>query len=115
MKLICYLALGSPSLEQSKINADNYINAGCDVVEIDFPAKNPYLDSPYIQGRMAKALESCDDYLEYMKAIEDIKNKNPNTAFIVLTYEKTIKEIGLSKFIDFCNKNQLKDIICVGD
>ncbi|XMB72793.1 tryptophan synthase subunit alpha [Mycoplasmatota bacterium WC30] len=115
MKLICYLSLGSPSLERSKINASNYIEAGCDVVEVDFPAKNPYLDSPYIQERMGQALSSCDDYNKYMLAIEDIKSNNPNASFILLTYETTIKEIGLSKFLNFCHKNNLKDIICVGD
>ncbi|XFA99071.1 tryptophan synthase subunit alpha [Candidatus Izemoplasma sp. B36] len=115
MKLICYLSLGSPSLEQSKINAQNYIDAGCDVVEVDFPAKDPYLDSPYIQSRMAEALASCDDYSEYMKTIEAIKAKNPNANFIVLTYENTIREIGISDFIDFCKRNHLKDIICVGN
>ncbi len=115
MKLICYLSLGSPTLEQSKINAMNYIDAGCDVVEVDFPAKNPYLDSPYIQERMGQALSSCDDYEKYMLVIEDIKGSNPNTSFIILTYETTIKDIGLSKFIDFCHRNNLKDIICVGD
>jgi|AntAceMinimDraft_17_1070374.scaffolds.fasta_scaffold00948_7 tryptophan synthase alpha chain len=115
MKLICYLSLGSPSLEQSKVNAQNYINAGCDVVEIDFPAKDPYLDSPYIQGRMGQALAGCNDYDKYMKTIEEIKALNPTSAFIVLTYETTIKEIGLQKFINFCHKNNLKDIICVGD
>lgn len=115
MKLICYLSLGCPSLKQSKINAQNYIDAGCDVVEVDFPAKNPYLDSQYIQGRMGQALESCNDYSKYMDAIVEIKAKNPNAAFIVLTYETTVKDIGIQKFIDFCHKNNLKDIICVGD
>ena len=115
MKLICYLSLGSPSLEQSIINAQNYIDAGCDVVEVDFPAKDPYLDSPYIQDRMANALSNCDDYSKYMETIEAIKAKNPNSAIIVLTYETTVKEIGLNKFIEFCHKNSLKDIILVGD
>ncbi len=115
MKLICYLSLGSPNLGQSKVNAQNYIDAGCDVVEVDFPAKNPYLDSPYIQGRMRLALAGCNDYSKYMETIEAIKAKNPSSAFIVLTYETTIKEIGLQKFISFCHKNNLKDIICVGN
>ena len=115
MKLICYLSLGSPTLDQSVINADNYVESGCDVIEVDFPAKDPYLDSPYIQQRMQEALNSCDDYSEYMKTIESIKKSHPQTSFIVLTYETTIKEIGLNRFINFCHENKLKDIICVGD
>lgn len=115
MKLICYLSLGSPSLEQSMINANHYVDAGCDVIEVDFPAKDPYLDSSYIQSRMKQALDSCDDYDEYMYAIEAMKRLHPNTEFIVLTYERTIEEIGKDKFIAFCKKNSLRNIICVGD
>lgn len=115
MKLICYLSLGSPNLEESIKNAKNYADSGCDVIEVDFPAKDPYLDSPYIQERMAQALASSSDYAEYMKAIEKIKSENPNASFIVLTYESTIKEIGLDKFVAFCKKNNLNDLICVGD
>lgn len=115
MKLICYLSLGSPTLEQSKENAKNYILSGCDVIEVDFPSDNPYLDGQYIQERMGQALSSCDDYDEYMKAIEEIKEKYSNVSLIVLSYEDTIKKIGVNKFISFCHKNNLRDIICVGN
>ncbi len=115
MKLICYLSLGSPSLKQSKENAKNYISSGCDVIEVDFPSYNPYLDGKYIQERMSQALYNCNDYNEYMKAIEEIKNENPKINLIILSYEDTIKKIGINKFINFCHKNNLKDIICVGN
>lgn len=114
MNLICYMALGSPSLETSIVTAKNYILGGCDIIEADFPAKDPYLDSPYIQSRMAEALRNCPDYFQYMKAIETIKAQNPTAKFFYLIYERTILEIGIQNFIDFCHRNQQLDVILVG-
>ncbi|PKL00252.1 MAG: tryptophan synthase subunit alpha [Tenericutes bacterium HGW-Tenericutes-1] len=114
MNLILYMSLGSPSLEKSIETARNYVAGGCDVIEADFPAKDPYLDSPYIQSRMAEALRNCPDYDQYMAAIETIKLQNPKTQFFYLIYERTILEIGLQKFIDFCHRSNQKDVILVG-
>ena len=58
MKLICYLSNGYPTIESSVEMAGIYSEAGCDVIEIDFPSRNPYLESELISGRMAKALEN---------------------------------------------------------
>ncbi|MBE0700546.1 MAG: tryptophan synthase subunit alpha, partial [Acholeplasmataceae bacterium] len=62
MKLICYLSNGYPNLETTIKLAREYAKSGCDVIEIDFPAKNPYLESPYISERMSHALDQCNDY-----------------------------------------------------
>ncbi|MDD3142089.1 MAG: tryptophan synthase subunit alpha, partial [Lachnospiraceae bacterium] len=115
MKLICYLALGSPSLQHSIEISSKYVEAGCDVIEIDFPASDPYLDSPYIRERMALALQGCNDYHEYMNTIEIIMRNNKSTRFIVLIYEDTVLQIGTEEFIQFCLNNSLHDIICVGN
>ena len=66
MDLICYLSNGYPSIDSSKETAQRYVGAGCDIIEIDFPARAPYLESEYIAGRMAAALEACNDYTAYM-------------------------------------------------
>jgi tryptophan synthase alpha chain len=49
-----------------------------------------------------------------MDGIIEIKNSNPNTKFILLSYENTILEIGVDKFIKFCIDNDIKDLIYVG-
>ncbi len=114
MQLICYLSNGYPNLEHSVAIADDYVEAGCDVIEVDFPCDNPYLDSPLIQNRMLTALKENDNYDDYMKAIEAIKVKHPDKRFIVLIYEKTVMQIGYEKFADFCLRNNLKDVIYIG-
>jgi len=114
MNLICYLSQGYPTLEKSIEVANNYLEGGCDIIEADFPAKDPYLDSPLIQNRMKEALNHCGDYRQYMKAIETIKANHPKAQFYYLIYERTILEIGLQEFIDFCLRSHQKDVILVG-
>lgn len=114
MEIICYLSNGYPTIEESYNMAMEYADAGCKMMEVDFPSRNPYLESDYIAGRMAKALESCDDYEKYMDSIVAIKDKLPDVKILVLAYENTVEEIGTQEFIDFCLKNDLKDILLVG-
>lgn len=115
MKLICYLCNGYPTIESSIEMAKVYTEAGCDVIEVDFPSHDPYLEGELIAGRMKKALDNCDDYDKYMDGIIKIKEQNPNTQILLLAYGNTIERIGADKFISFCLENELKDLIFVGD
>lgn len=114
MNLICYLSNGYPTIESSKKIAQEYVEAGCDIIEIDFPSHNPFLESELIAGRMKKALENCSDYSAYMKGMVEIKEALPQTKFILMVYENTVEEIGTEKFIKFCLQYHYEDIILVG-
>lgn len=114
MEIICYLSNGYPSIESSFQTAMAYADAGCKMIEIDFPSRNPYLEGEYIAGRMAKALEACDDYDKYMDSIIAVQKALPDAELLVLAYENTVEEIGVEKFIKFCLDNNLKDILFVG-
>lgn len=115
MKLICYLSNGYPTIEKSIEIARVYTEAGCNVIEVDFPSTNPYLEGELIASRMKLALENCSDYTKYMEGIIKIKNENPYTQLLILAYDNTIEEIGVEAFIKFCVENDLTDMIYVGD
>ena len=114
MEIICYLSNGYPTLEASHQIAREYVDAGCKMMEVDFPAKDPYLESEYIAGRMAEALKQCGDYSVYMRAIARIKREFSQVNILLLAYESTVEEIGVTEFIAFCQENNLLDIILVG-
>lgn len=115
MKLICYLSNGYPTIESSIEMAQRYVEAGCDIIEVDFPAHDPYLESPFLQDRMRVALENCSDYTKYMEGMAEIKRLLPDTDIILLSYKETLLEIGYDNFIEFCRENNFKDLIFVGD
>ena len=114
MKLICYLSNGYPTIADSIGMAEIYEQAGCDTIEVDFPGRNPFLESGYIADRMAQALKNCGDYRAYMDGIAKIKERQPHLHFILLLYEDTLLEMGYDSFLDFCGKNDLRDVILVG-
>lgn len=114
MEIILYLSNGYPTIESSIQMAKEYADAGCGMIEIDFPSRDPYLESDLIKGRMAKALEECDDYDAYMEEIVRVKKELPNVKLLVLSYENTILEIGVDKFIHFCKENDFMDVLLVG-
>jgi len=114
MEIICYLSSGYPTIESSIEVANDYAKAGCKIIEVDFPSRDPYLEGEYIADRMKKALENCDDYNKYMDFIVSLKRNLPDVKLLVLAYENTVEEIGVDKFIEFCLDNDLKDILLVG-
>ncbi|BDM63323.1 tryptophan synthase alpha chain [Shewanella sp. NFH-SH190041] len=114
MNLIGYLSNGYPTIQDSYQMAKHYIDAGCDIIEIDFPDTNPYLENELIQGRMATALTNCSDYDQYMAGMIRIKNDFPQAKFILLAYESTVKAIGQEKFARFALDNGFDDLIFVG-
>ena len=105
MEIICYLSNGYPTIEASYNMAVEYADAGCRMMEVDFPSRNPYLESDYIAGRMKKALEACDDYEKYMDSIVAIQKRLPDVKILVLSYEVTVTH---------SHTNNLKDILLVG-
>ncbi|MGI6756085.1 MAG: tryptophan synthase subunit alpha [Atopobiaceae bacterium] len=114
MKLICYLSNGYPSLQASAKMARLYADAGCDAIEIDFPSRDPYLEGELISGRMREALAACDDYGAYMDQMAQVKCDLPDTEFILLAYESTVREIGVDRFLRFSQENGYRDMILVG-
>ncbi len=114
MNLICYLSNGYPSISESVKMADHYFDGGCDIIEIDFPSRNPYLDNEFIQQRMKTALETCNNYSRYMEGLREIRKNHPSGRFIILIYEETLEEIGENDFVDFCLQNNFADVIYIG-
>ena len=113
-KLICYLSFGFPTIDESIKMVDEYIESGCDMVEVDFPTDNAFLDSEFIGGRMKKSLEACSDYNEYFRGIAEIRRRHENLPIIALAYEHTVKKIGTEFFIENLKKNSIYDMILVG-
>lgn len=114
MNLICYLSNGYPSIDSSVDMAKKYVEAGCDIIEVDFPSSDPYLEGAYIASRMHKALEACGDYTAYMDGIVKIKRDLPDTRIILLMYENTVLDIGVDAFIQYCSEHGFTDLILVG-
>lgn len=114
MKVIGYLSYGYPSIDYSLKMARCYYEAGADMMECSLPAKDPYLDSEFIAGRMADALAQCSDYQVYLDKLEAFCRTTPELRIVLLLYEDTMLEIGVDKLIAFMKSSKINDIIYAG-
>ena len=114
MDIILYLSNGYPTIEASIQMAKEYADAGCHIIEVDFPAKDPFLESKLIADRMKHALEQCSDYDRYMDEIIQIHKMLPDVKIVLLAYQETIKEIGVEKYIRFCKENGFTELLMTG-
>ncbi len=114
MKVICYLSYGYPSIDYSLEMAKCYYEAGADMMECSLPAKDPYLDSEFIAGRMADALAKCNDYDVYLEKLGVFCDENRGFRVVLLLYEATMIEIGVDKLISFMKAHGINDIIYAG-
>lgn len=113
-KLIGYLSLGYPSIEESIKNANLYAKSGCDIIEVGYPTDNPYIDGEYIGNTMIKGLENCPDEERLFSSMEEIKKSNPNIQILLVVYEHSIIKVGIKSFIAHCKKIDIQDLILVG-
>ncbi len=114
MKVICYLSYGYPTIEYSLKMAACYRDAGCDMIEVSLPARNPYLDTEFIAGRMADALAECSDYDVYLDKLAGFRSENPDLPMVFVLYEDTMLEIGVDKLIGFMKTAGIGDVIYAG-
>ena len=115
MKVICYLSYGYPSIDYSLKMAKCYYEAGADMMECSLPARDPYIDSEFIAGRMADALAACDDYDVYLEKLGEFRKENPDFPVTFLLYEHTMLEIGIDKLVAFMKKYDIRNIIYAGN
>lgn len=99
MDLIGYLSNGYPSEKETIDRAAAYIEGGCDVIEIDLPSNNPYIDGEMIQTRMKASYQNDPSLQSQAQTIKEIRSRFPSQRLFVLVYEETVIKFGLEAFI----------------
>lgn len=115
VNIICYLSNGAPSIEKTFANAERYIAGGCDIIEVDIPSDDPYLDNELIQTRMKSSFAQDESLLTHLQTIVELKNKHPQMRLIILSYESSILRVGLDRFAETVRKVNAEGVILVGE
>ena len=85
-RLVVYFPLADPAVPAELL--DHYTDAGVDIVECGWPARNPYLDGPDVRASMARALSGGP--APALKAVRDrlaLKPAGPKT--LVMSYAES--------------------------
>ena len=82
-RLVVYFPLADPAVPTELI--DLYADAGVDIVECGWPARNPYLDGPDITASMARALSGVPA-AALRGAHDRLARKSASAKALVMTY-----------------------------
>lgn len=115
MNLICYVSNGYPSIRGTMDNIKLLSNAGCDIIEIDIPTDNPFLDGESLQKRMIDSYNRDKTLNTYVRLLYQIREEFPKQRIILLCYEHTIKELGLNRLISIYHDLDIESFILVGN
>ncbi|WCL48727.1 tryptophan synthase subunit alpha [Leptospira sp. GIMC2001] len=101
---IPYISLGDPNYEDSKRWADAIIKGGGDILELGIPFSDPVADGPVIQRAFSRAFMNPFSLEKIFATTRSIKDANPSTPLVYLTYFNPIYHMGIEKFLSAANK-----------
>lgn len=113
MDLIGYLSNGYPSPEETIKNAAAYIEGGVDVIEIDLPSNNPYIDGEVLQHRMKESYKNDPSLQSQAETMRKIHRLYPTQRLFALAYEETILKFGVEEYISLMLDCQVEAVILV--
>lgn len=109
MRLIGYVTSGYPSIEDSSLLADQYLEGGCDMLEISLPLLEN-TEAPFLNDLMVQAYNACPDYDRHLQAIAEIAQKHPDVPITILLYDAVAMKIGPRKLAQFCRNCGIRDV-----
>lgn len=96
---MAHLVLGYPSLPESIATAEQYIAAGCEILELQIPFSHPTADGPVITQACQEAVEKNNVTVEdCFEAIGDLRNRFPQQEIMVMTYLNRLFTFGIEAF-----------------
>ena len=109
MKLIGYVTSGYPSVEASFELAEEYLQGGCDMLEISLPLLDN-TEAPYLADLMVQAYTACPDYACHLDAIARFTARHPSCPVTLLLYQQVAQHIGAERLAVFCEANGICDV-----
>lgn len=109
--LITYTTLGDPSIEYSKNIILQMIQNGADLIELGIPCANPHLDGETIKKANVRALNNFSNIESIFDMIKEIRNSNSIIPLVILTYQKSILDYGIEKFIKLASISGIDGIL----
>jgi tryptophan synthase alpha chain len=109
--LMSHTVLGYPSFEKNKILLNTLVNAGVELIELQFPFSEPIADGPILMRANQESIyygTTVDDCFTFAR--ESIK-KYPFTLFVITTYYNVLFKYGVKKFVKSAAKAGIAGII----
>jgi tryptophan synthase alpha chain len=98
-QVMAHLVLGYPSLADSLSTAEQYITAGCGILELQIPFSHPTADGPVITQACREAVEQQHvSVADCMHALAELRAKYPEQEIAVMSYLNRAFAFGFDAF-----------------
>lgn len=109
--LIPYMTIGDPSLDVSLELVRAMEDAGADLLELGVPYSDPLADGPVIQEASERALAGGATIIDCMKLAGKARAAGSKLPFILFTYYNPVLQVGLDRFFDLVEENDINGLI----
>lgn len=108
--LMTHIVMGYPSLEESYNIAEEMVNSGVDIMELQIPFSEPTADGPVIVRANQCALDNKIKVRDCLEMAGKIAN-NFDIPFLIMTYYNIFYKYGVGSFTSTMAKYNLKGAI----
>ena len=110
---ISFIMAGDPNFEKSLEIMSGLPTSGVDIIELGMPFSDPMADGPSIQLAGQRALAAGFTLHKVLNLVRDFRKNNQITPIILMGYFNPIMSMGVSQFLDSCNKVGVDGLIIV--
>lgn len=96
--LMSHCVVGYPRLQDNEGQVRALVEAGADLMELQFPFSDPLADGPILTAANQQAVNQGTRVRDCMEIARAVCASHPQTAFIVMTYFNIAHRMGLSAF-----------------
>lgn len=109
--LIPFVTVGDPDLATSLDILAELEAAGADIVELGVPYSDPLADGPVIQRASERALQHRITILDCIRAARQARDRGIQLPFIIFTYYNPVLRLGLERFFELLQENDISGMI----
>ncbi|GAB1543946.1 tryptophan synthase subunit alpha [Scytonema sp. NUACC21] len=109
--LMSHTVLGYPSFESNRVAINSLVNAGVELIELQFPFSEPVADGLVLIKANQEAVANGTTVNDCFQLAREIVKKYPRTLFLITTYYNILFKYGIKKFIKLAAKIGMAGII----
>lgn len=97
--LMSHAVLGYPSWEDNRNAIAALVEAGVELIELQFPFSEPIADGPILLAANHAAIQAGTSIRDCFDFAAEITQQYPQKRFVIMTYVNILFQYGISKFV----------------
>ena len=97
--LMSHTVLGYPSWEDNRKAVAALVQAGVELIELQFPFSEPIADGPILLAANHAAIQSGTSIHDCFQFAAEIARNYPQTRFVIMTYVNILFKYGIDDFV----------------